>query len=91
MALIRYIDGMRFVTLYTLSTCPVCKKVRKFLDENNITYTSIEVDTLDSGEQWLATKELKKYNPQGSYPTVIISDVIVGYDIDTLEKRLKDQ
>lgn len=81
---------MRFVKLYSLSTCPVCKKVKKFLDERNITYEYIEVDTLDSGEQWVATKELKKYNPQGSYPTVIISDVIKGYDIETLEKRLRD-
>lgn len=81
---------MRFVTLYSLSTCPVCKKVKKFLDEKNINYECIEVDTLDSGEQWLATKELKKYNPQTSFPTVIISDVIKGYDIEALEKRLKD-
>ncbi len=81
---------MRFITLYSLSTCPVCKKVKKLLDEKNVSYQCIEVDTLDSGEQWLATKELKKYNPQGSYPTVVISDVIVGYDIERLEKRLKD-
>lgn len=81
---------MRFIKLYSLSTCPVCKKVKNFLDEKNITYEYIEVDTLDSGEQWVATKELKRYNPQGSYPTVIISDVIKGYDIETLEKRLRD-
>lgn len=81
---------MRFVTLYTLSTCPVCKKVKTFLDEHNISYSCIEVDTLDSGEQWLATKELKKYNPQGTYPTIIISDVIKGYDIEALKKRLID-
>lgn len=81
---------MRFVTLYSLSTCPICKRVKKFLDEKNISYNCIEVDTLDSGEQWLAIKELKKYNPQASYPTVVISDVIKGFDIDALEKRLKD-
>lgn len=81
---------MKFVTLYSLSTCPVCKKVKKFLDEKNISYNCIEVDTLESGEQWLATKELKKYNPQASYPTVVISYVIKGYDIEALEKSLKD-
>lgn len=86
----RFIKTMRFVKLYSLSTCPVCKKVKNFLDEKNITYEYIEVDTLDSGEQWVATKELKRYNPQGSYPTVIICDVIKGYDIEALEKRLKD-
>ena len=80
---------MKKVTLYTLSTCPVCKKMKKFLDENGIVYTLIEVDTLDSSEQWLTTKKLAKHNPQGSYPTVVIEDVIVGYDIDTLREKLQ--
>ena len=51
---------------YSLSTCPACNKLKKFLDENEIVYESIVVDSLDSGEQWLASKELKKYNPSGS-------------------------
>jgi glutaredoxin-like protein NrdH len=79
---------MKRVTLYTLSTCAVCKKVRKFLDESAIPYTAIEVDSLDSGEQWLMTKELKKHNPLATYPTVVIEEVIKGYDIDTLRARL---
>lgn len=76
------------MTLFSLSTCPVCKKVKKFLDDNNIPYTLIEVDTLDSGEQWLMTKELKKHNPQASYPTAIIEEVIKGYDIEALKAKL---
>jgi glutaredoxin-like protein NrdH len=79
---------MKKVTLYTLSTCPVCKKMRKFLDESGITYMLIEVDTLDSSEQWAATKELAKHNPQASYPTAVVEDVIVGYDIDALRAKL---
>ncbi len=76
------------ITLYSLSTCGVCKKVRKFLDDNNIAYTSIEVDTLDSGEQWLMGKEVAKRNPQGTYPTLVIEDVVIGYDPDTLRAKL---
>jgi len=79
---------MKKITLYTLSTCPVCKKMMKFLDDNGITYTAIEVDTLDSSEQWVATKELAKHNPQASYPTAVVEDVIVGYDIDALRAKL---
>ncbi len=81
---------MRKVTLFALSTCPVCKKVKAFLDEHNIQHEIIEVDTLDSGEQWLMTKELQKYNPQATYPTLVISDVIKGYDPDLLKKKLLD-
>lgn len=79
---------MRKVILFALSTCPVCKKVKSFLDENNISYELIEVDTLDSGEQWVMTKELQKYNPQATYPTLVISDVIKGYDHERLKKKL---
>ena len=79
---------MKKVTLYTLSTCPVCKKVKKFLDENKVMYSSIEVDTLEGSEQRAATKELSRHNPQMSYPTVVIEDVVTGYDIDSLTAKL---
>jgi len=81
---------MKRVTLFSLSTCPVCKRVKKFLDDHGIAYTEIEVDTLDSGEQWLMTKELRKHNPQASYPTVVIEDVIKGFDEAALTAKLLD-
>ncbi len=76
------------ITLYSLSTCGACKKVKKFLDDNKITYTYIEVDLLDSGEQWLMGKEVTKRNPQGTYPTLVIEDIVIGYDPDTLKAKL---
>ncbi len=79
---------MQRVTLYSLSTCAVCKKVKKFLDDNDIQYNIIEVDTLDSGEQWLMTKELKKHNPEATYPTVVVEEVIKGYDEEALKSEL---
>jgi len=79
---------MKKVTLYTLSTCPVCKKVKQFLDESGISYALIVVDTLDGSEQWAATKELARHNPQASYPTVVIEDVVIGYDLDALKAKL---
>ncbi len=79
---------MQRVTLYSLSTCAVCKKVKTFLDGHSIPYTLIEVDTLDSGEQWLMTKELSKHNPQATYPTLVVEEVIKGYDIEALESKL---
>ena len=81
-------DTSKRITLYSLSTCGVCKKVRKFLDDNNIAYTYIEVDLLDSGEQWLMGKEVAKRNPQGTYPTLVIEDIVIGYDPETLKAKL---
>lgn len=79
---------MKKVTIYSLSTCPVCRKVKNFLDENGIVYTLIEVDTLEGSEQWAATKELSRHNPGASYPTIIVEEVIAGYDIGALRAKL---
>jgi glutaredoxin len=68
------------VRLYSLSTCPTCKEVRRFLDEHYIKYELIDVDLLDSGEQWVTSKELKKYNPAATYPALIVEEVILGFD-----------
>ena len=79
---------MQRVTLFSLSTCPVCKQVKKYLEDNHVPFTLIEVDTLDSGEQWLMTKKLKEYNPQATYPTVVMEEVIRGFDVEALSAKL---
>jgi glutaredoxin len=81
-------DKKKRVRLYSLSTCPTCKKVKEFLEKNAIQYELTEVDLLDSGEQWLTTKELKKYNPEATYPTLIVEEVIKGLDQDAIMEAL---
>ncbi len=76
------------IKVYSLSTCPVCKKVKEFLSNNNVQYETIEVDTLDGGEQWVALKELKKVNPQETFPTVVVETAVVGFDEENLRKIL---
>ncbi len=51
-------------------------------------YEAIEVDTLDAGEQWLMTKELKKHNPRATFPTLVVEEVILGYDEEALKAKL---
>lgn len=80
---------LKRVRLYALSTCPVCKKVKEFLRNNSIDAEIIEVDTLDSGEQWVAVKELKKINPQETFPTLIVEKAVVGFDEEALRKILE--
>jgi glutaredoxin len=79
------------VRLYSLSTCPTCKSVKKFLDEQNIQYQLIEVDLLDTGEQWVMSKEVKRYNPEVTYPTLVIEEVILGLDEEAIKKALSRQ
>jgi glutaredoxin-like protein NrdH len=76
------------VRLYALSTCPECKRLKKYLDENNIKYELMEVDLLDGGEQWVTSKELKKYNPAATYPTLVIEEVVLGLDEDAIRESL---
>jgi glutaredoxin-like protein NrdH len=81
-------EGKKKIKLYSLSTCPVCKKTVAFLNTSSVTFENIEVDTMPSGEQWLMTKELKKYNPDATFPTAVVEEVIVGYDEEALKKAL---
>lgn len=79
------------VRLYSLSTCPTCKMVKNFLDENKIKYEITEVDLLDSGEQWLMSKEVRKYNPAVTYPTLVVEEVILGLDEEAIKKALDSE
>jgi len=74
------------IQLYALSTCPICKRTASLLEEMGQDFVKVEVDLLDSGEQWLMSKEVKKYNPENTYPTLVISEVIVGFD----QARIKE-
>ena len=81
-------DQNKKVRLYALSTCPECKRVKQFLDKRNIIYELIEVDLLDSGEQWVTSKELKRYNPEVTYPTLVIEETIKGLDEEAVRNAL---
>jgi glutaredoxin-like protein NrdH len=75
------------VFLYALSTCGHCKNTKKLLDENNVVYDYVFVDLLSKDEMGKTLDEVRKVNPQTSFPTLLIGDkVIVGYrELEILE------
>ncbi len=75
------------VFLYALSTCGHCKNTKKLLDENNVEYEFVYVDLLSRDEMGKTLDEVRKVNPQTSFPTLLIGDkVIVGYrELEILE------
>ena len=81
---------MRQVYLYALSTCGWCKKTRQFLEDNDIEYEYTYVDLLKGAERDRVMDVVRKWNPKGSFPTVVIDDsqVIVGFKEDELQKAL---
>jgi len=77
------------VTLYTLSTCRVCKATRKLLDDLAVTYECTDVDLLKKEEQDEILDKIKDANPRGAFPTIIIGEtVIVGLQEKEIRKAL---
>ena len=69
------------VQIYTLSTCIHCKKAKKFLNDCAVSYEFTDVDLLTGAEREAVLEDVKKFNPECSFPTIIIdNEVIVGYD-----------
>lgn len=76
--------------VYALSTCPYCKRTKRFLDEHNIAYDCTDVDLLDDAKQDEVLEEIEKLTGKRSFPVVIIGkEIIVGHDEDKLRKALK--
>jgi glutaredoxin len=80
----------KHVKLYTLSTCSHCRAAKNLLNNHNIDYEFIDVDLLDGAEREATIDEVKKLNPQCSFPTIIIGDkIIVGYREDEIREAIE--
>ena len=76
--------------VYALSTCPYCKRTKRFLDEHKIAYVAIDVDLLDDDKQDKTLEELEKLTGKRAFPVVIVGkEIIVGHDEEKLKKALK--
>jgi glutaredoxin-like protein NrdH len=77
------------VKIYTLSTCSHCKAAKKFFSENNIIFDATDVDLLQGADREAVLNEVVKYNPQRSFPTVIIGDkIIIGFKENDIKEAL---
>ena len=77
------------VKMYTLSTCSHCKAAKKFLSDNGIPFDFSDVDLLHGSEKESTLKEIIKYNPQRSFPTIIIGNkIIVGFRESDIREAL---
>lgn len=79
------------VLIYALSTCIHCRNTRAFLDEEKVEYEAVEVDQTFGEEREKVLDEVRKFNPELSFPTVVIDGgekVIVGFKRDELKEAL---
>jgi len=77
------------IKVYALSTCPYCKRTKRFLDEHKLAYDCTDVDLLDDDKQDAVLEEIESITGRRSFPVVIIGkEIIVGHDEERLRRAL---
>ena len=77
------------IKLYTLSTCSHCNRTKRFFKDCGIDVEFTDVDLLTGSERTAVLNEMQKLNPDCSFPTICIGDVvIVGFNEEKLRKAL---
>ena len=79
------------VMLYALSTCGWCRKTKQLLNDLGVAYDYTYVDLLLGKEREEAINAVKRWNPECSFPTIVINDskCIVGFKEDEIKQSLK--
>ncbi len=77
------------VVVYSLSTCGHCKNTIKFIKERGIEFSWIDIDLLEKEERKKVLEEVKKINPECSFPTTVAGDkTVVGFNEELLAEVL---
>jgi glutaredoxin len=78
------------VKLYALSTCVWCGKTKDLLKELGVDFNFVFVDLLQGETKQYAIDEVKKYNKNCSFPTLVINNdkVIVGFKEAEIKEAL---
>jgi glutaredoxin-like YruB-family protein len=73
------------IKIYTISTCPWCKKTKEFFKDHNIKYKEVDV-----AKNPKAAKEMIEKSGQTGVPIIEINgEIITGFDVKKLKKVLK--
>jgi glutaredoxin-like protein NrdH len=78
------------LVLFALSTCGWCKKTRALIEDLNATYDYVYVDLEKGKAREEIVEMVKKWNPQVSFPTLVINDkkTIVGFKEDEIREAI---
>jgi glutaredoxin-like protein NrdH len=79
------------IVLYSLSTCMWCRMAKNLLRDLGVGFDFIDVDTLPVEEKDAVKKVIKQFNPDGSYPTIVINEkeAISGFDEVEIREKIK--
>jgi len=78
------------IMLYALSTCQWCHKTKVLLEELGVEFDYEYVDLLEGKDQDTAMDALERWNPKGSFPTLVINNkrAIVGFREQEIREAL---
>ncbi len=83
---------MSKVSMYTISTCPVCRKTKEFFRARGIPFDFIDYDLASESEQNKIAVEMMKGTGNIGFPFVRINDVvIIGFNPERFEQLLKSE
>jgi glutaredoxin-like protein NrdH len=90
---VEHVNGKKkgTVMLYALSTCGWCAKTKELLRALGVEFDYVFVDLLEGKEQDETMNEVERWNPKGSFPTLVIRDKIsiIGFREDEIREALK--
>ena len=79
---------MKKVSMYTLSTCPWCRKAKKYFTDHRVPFDFTDYDLADVPTQDRIMRELDAVGAKG-FPVVWIGDQVVeGYRPDRYAQLL---
>jgi glutaredoxin-like protein NrdH len=76
------------IMLYALSTCGWCGRTKEMLRQLGVAFDYVYVDLLEGDERETTMDEVEKWNPKGSFPTIVVRNEksIVGFQ----EKEIRE-
>ena len=80
---------MKKVLMYTLSTCPWCRKTKKYFTDNKIPFEYVDYDLQPPKEQQKIEKAIMARGGDMAFPWVLIGDdLVVGWNPEKYSELL---
>ncbi len=79
------------VRMYSLSTCPWCKKMKRFLKDEGIDFEFVDLDVADEEEKAEAFREMADLGLSPAFPiTIVAGEAVQGYHPDRVRELVGD-
>jgi glutaredoxin len=74
-------------TVYIITTCPRCRRVKEYLDQLGVDYDVVAVDLLTREERSAIVEKYRQYHPVVSFPIIEAGEVIlIGTNTDEVRQ-----